>query len=151
MTQHPAGSIVPLFDRLGAEPAASGDGRTLDAHGLQQSLQLDLTRLFNIRNGLTIEQFLGDAPTSLSYGLPDTLALSPQSQGDLARWELVIARAIDLYEPRLSRVTVQVKPDRSNPMSARVTIAAAVALGRQLCQVHFDVLLDQRSAALAAT
>lgn len=153
MTPHPAGSIAPLFDRLAGEPAAPGDGRTLDAHGLQQSLQLDLTRLFNVRNGLTIEQFLADrtdAPTSLNYGLPDTLALSPQSQGDLARWELVIVRAIALYEPRLSRVTVQVKPDRSSPMSARVTIGAAVALGRQLCQVHFDVLLDQRNATLAA-
>lgn len=150
MTQHPAGSIVPLFDRLGNEPAAASDGRMLDAHGLQHSLQLDLTRLFNVRNGLTIEQFLGAAPTALNYGLPDTLGLSPQSAADLARWELVIARAIGLYEPRLSRVTVRVTPDSRSPMSARVALGGAVALGRQLCQVHFDVLLDQRSATLAA-
>jgi type VI secretion system protein ImpF len=143
-------SLVPLFDRLDGELAASADGRTLDGHGLQQSLQLDLTRLFNSRNGLTIEQFLGGAPTALNYGLPDMLGLSSQSAGDLARWELVMVRALALYEPRLYQVQVTIRADRASPVCARVTIAAAALVGRQLRQVHFDVLLDQRSATLAA-
>ncbi|HEX8609699.1 MAG TPA: type VI secretion system baseplate subunit TssE [Telluria sp.] len=150
MTPLPAGSLVPLFDRLGGDLVASADGRMLDAAGLQQSLQHDLVRLFNVRNVLTIEQFLGDVPTVLDYGLPDTLALSPQSASDLRRWELVMTRAIALYEPRLSQVRVLVTPDASNPMAARVTIGAAVALGQQLCQVHFDVVLDAQAARLDA-
>jgi type VI secretion system protein ImpF len=150
MNTMPAGSLLPLFDRLGGALDASTDGRALDAAGLQQSLQQDLVRLFNVRNSLTIEQFLGDVPTVLNYGLPDTLGLSPQSANDLARWERVVARAIALYEPRLSRVRVQVTPDSRNPIAARVNIGAAVALGRQLCQVHFDVLLDDRAASLDA-
>lgn len=152
MNQLPPTSLIPLFDRLNGEPGESGDGSTLDAHGLQQSLQLDLTRLFNVRNALTIDQFLTESyyvATSLNYGLPDTLGLSPQSLNDLMCWELVIARAIALYEPRLSRVQVKVTPDRASPMVARVTIGAVVALGRQLCQVRFNVLLDQRDATLA--
>lgn len=142
----PAGSLVPLFDRLCGEPDASADGRVLDADGLRHSLQLDLVRLFNVRNGMSIAQFLGDAPTVLDYGLPDTLALSPQSAADLALWQQVLARAIALYEPRLSRVTVRVAPDAGNPTAARVAIAAAAVLGRQLCQVQFDVVLDDRAA-----
>lgn len=152
MNQLPPTSLIPLFDRLYGESRESTDGRTLDARDLQQSLQRDLTRLFNVRNALTIDQFLTEAhyvPTSLNYGLPDTLRLSPQSLNDLMRWELVIARAIALYEPRLSRVKVKVTSDRASPMAARVTIGAAVTLGRQLCQVHFNVLLDERSATLS--
>lgn len=150
MTPLSVGSLVPLFDRLGGDLAASADGRMLDAAGLQHSLQHDLVRLFNVRNALTIEQFLGDVPTVLDYGLPDTLVLSPQSASDLRRWELVMERAIALYEPRLSQVRVLVTPDASTPMAARVAIGAAVALGRQLCQVHFDVVLDAQAARLDA-
>jgi type VI secretion system protein ImpF len=148
MNATPAGSLVPLFDRLAGEMPASADGRVLDAAGLRHSLQQDLARLFNVRNGLTIDQFLGEAPSALHYGLPDTLGLSPQSSADLARWELVVARAIALYEPRLLRVSVRVAPEPGKPASARVTIGAAVALGQQLRQIHFDVVLDGRAALL---
>jgi type VI secretion system protein ImpF len=118
----------------------------LDAGGLQSSLQQDLVRLFNVRNGLTIEQFLGEAPTSLHYGLPDTLGLSPQSATDLQRWELVIARAVALYEPRLLQVRVQATPDPDQPAAARVLMSAMAALERQLCQVHFDLVLNGQGA-----
>jgi type VI secretion system protein ImpF len=144
-----AGLLVPLFDRLSGELPALGDGRTLDAGGLQQSLRSDLIRLFSARNGLTIGRFLTETPTSLHYGLPDTLGLSPQSAGDLERLGIVIARAIARYEPRLSQVRVQVTADRVGPMVARINIGAAVALGRQLCQVHFNLVLDGQAATLA--
>jgi type VI secretion system protein ImpF len=149
MNAAPTGSLMPLFDRLSGDLPASADGRVLDAGGLQQSLRRDLIRLFNARNGLTIDQFLANAHTSLQYGMPDTLGLSPHSASDLERWGLVTARAIALYEPRLSDVRVQVSADRSSPMVARVNIGAAVALGRQLCQVHFEVMLDGQAASLA--
>lgn len=139
-----AGSLLPLFDRFSeAEPV---DGHLLTANALQQSIQHDLLRLFNVRNALTIDQFLTGAPTSLDYGLPDTLALSPQSATDLQRWEQVIARALALYEPRLHNTVVGVKPDASRPTAARVTIGAVASLGNQLCQVHFEVVLDKQTA-----
>jgi len=142
----PPGSLVPLFDRLSGASAASGTGRMLDAGGFQAALQQDLVRLFNVRNGLSIDQFLGDAPTTLHYGLPDTLGLSTQSATDLQRWELVVTRAIALYEPRLLQVRVQAAPDPGKPASARVTISALAALERRLCQVHFDLVMDGQGA-----
>lgn len=141
-------SPVPLFDRLAGGLDASPDGRLLDGPALQRSLQLDLLRLFNVRNAMTIQEFLTGDPTVLDYGLPDALALSAQSDQDLVTWAGVIERAIALYETRLSRVRVTVVPDRARPTAARVGIVAAVRLGQQLCRVEFKVELDGRSGAM---
>jgi type VI secretion system protein ImpF len=133
---------LPFFDRFGA-PAARPEGAQLTPiEALQLSLELDLTRLFNTRNSLSIEQFLEGAPTSLDYGLPDTLRLSPQSATDLQRWALVILHAVALYEPRLIQVHVSVLPDATRPTTARVVIDAAALLHGRLCQFHFDTALN---------
>ncbi|WP_426318143.1 type VI secretion system baseplate subunit TssE [Pseudoduganella sp. R-43] len=141
-------SVSPLFDRLTGIADAAGGSRLLDADGVQQSVLTDLSRLFNSRNGLTIEQFLGDKPNSLHYGLPDTLRLSPQSAADLAQWEQVVTRALALYEPRLMHVGVKVEPEPGKPISARIRISGAVTLGRQQRRMHFNCVLDGHVAAL---
>lgn len=143
-------SLVPLFDRLTGMSHAAPDGRLLDGGGLQHSLRLDLMRLFNVRNSLSIHQFLNGDPTVLDYGLPDMLALSPQSDQDLATWSAVLRHCLALYEPRLSHVQVRVLPDPLRPYAAQAAISAVVALGEQLCRVNFDVALDARSATLQA-
>jgi len=143
-------SLVPLFDRLTGMSHAAPDGRLLDGGGLQHSLRLDLMRLFNVRNSLSIHQFLNGDPTVLDYGLPDMLALSPQSDQDLATWSTVLVCCLTLYEPRLSHVQVRVLPDPQRPYAAQAAISAVVALGEQLCRVNFDVALDARSATLQA-
>lgn len=143
-------SLVPLFDRLTGVLYASQDGRLLDAGGLQRSLQLDLARLFNVRNSLTIQQYLVCEPSVLYYGLPDTLSLSPYSQLDRELLATVLQRCIAMFEPRLSHVQVQVAQDMSKVYGARATIVAAVMLGQQLCQVNFDVVLDTHSALIQA-
>jgi type VI secretion system protein ImpF len=142
----PAGSPLPLFDRFQGPSAERSGVQLTAAEALRLSLHLDLTRLFNVRNRLSIAQFLADGPSSLDYGLPDTLGLSPGSSTDLQRWELVITRAIALYEPRLMQVRVKVMPDTHKPTVARVVISALAALERQLCQFHFDAVLDQPGA-----
>ncbi|RYE99799.1 MAG: type VI secretion system baseplate subunit TssE [Oxalobacteraceae bacterium] len=140
-------SLVPFFDRL-TGASHSPDGRLLDGGGLQRSLQLDLLRLFNVRNTMTIQDFLDGDPTVLHYGLPDMLSLSAQSDQDLRTWARVLERGIALYEPRLSQVRVTVAADRARPTAAQATIVAAVRLGRQLCRVDFEVALDARHASI---
>jgi type VI secretion system protein ImpF len=135
-------SIVPLFDRFGDVLAAEVDARVPRAGNVRDSLQHDLLRLFNVRNGLDIEQFLGQKPASLYYGLPDRLGLSAQSEMDLQRWQQVIAGAIAMYEPRLLQVRVQVTADPDKPTAVCVNISGVAALNRQLCQVHFDLVKD---------
>ncbi|GAB2870394.1 type VI secretion system baseplate subunit TssE [Pseudoduganella ginsengisoli] len=140
-------ATVPLFDRLAGTPHASSDGRLLDGAGLQHSLQTDLLRLFNIRNGLTISEYLQSEPTVLDYGLPDMLGLSAQNDQDLLVWSDVLRHCLAHFEPRLSHVRLDVRPDPANPFGARATISAVVTMGQQLCRAEFDIALDARSAA----
>jgi len=142
--QFPPSAPLPLFDRFSGRLDELSGVRLSPVEALQFSLQLDLTRLFNARNGLTIPAFLAGAGSALDYGLPDTLHLSAQSNGDLQRWELVIARAIALYEPRLINVRVAVTPERARPTAARVNIMALAAVAEQLCQFQFEAALDER-------
>lgn len=143
-------SLVPFFDRLAGGPHSSLDGRLLDGSGLQQSLQRDLSRLFNVRNPLTVQEFLTGDPSVLHYGLPDMLSLSAQADQDLLTWGRVLERAIHLYESRLSHVQVTLRPDPARPTAAHAAISAVVRLGEQLCRVNFEVALDARSAAVQA-
>lgn len=142
---HPLSSAaaLPLFDRIGAAPTARPGVRLTPFEALQLSLRLDLIRLFNTRNGLTVAQFLGGGPTSLEYGLPDTLALSPRSAADLECWERVITRAILLYEPRLRQARVKVTQDSARPSTARVAISATAGAESQASLFHFDAALDE--------
>ena len=141
-------TLVPLFDRLAGALHISTDGRLLDGAGLQQSLERDLLRLFNVRNAMGVREFLEGEPTVLDYGLPDMLGLSAQSDQDCQTWARVIERSIALYEPRLAHVRVAVVPDRSRPTRALAAITAVATLGEQRCRVSFDVGVDARSASL---
>lgn len=149
MTTIVAATHVPLFDRIAGFTEASPDGRLMDAAGLRQSLVRDLSRLMNVRNGLTVEAFLRSSDASvLDYGLPDVLSLSPSSTQDLGRLAEVVQHGIRLFEPRLSHVEVKARPDARRVGGARVSIAAAVTAGNQLCRVDFDLLLDSQSVQL---
>ncbi|MDQ2822411.1 MAG: type VI secretion system baseplate subunit TssE [Pseudomonadota bacterium] len=134
-----ASSPLPLFDRF-ANPPQDSHPAAIDQ--LRASLRCDLTRLFNTRNALTIAQFMGDTPSPFNYGMPDTLTLSAQSAPDLQRWELVVTRAIALYEPRLIQLRVKVAPVAHQPAAVHVTISAMAQLSGQLCQFAFETRLD---------
>lgn len=142
-------SLVPLFDRL-TGMSASADGRLLDGGGLQQSLQLDLLRLFNVRNSLSIPAYLAFEPALLPFGLPDMQALSARSETDLELWAAVMLRCLARFESRLTHVKVTLQPDPYKPHAAHAAITAVVQLGSQLCRVNFDVAVDARAAALQA-
>lgn len=141
-------SYVPLFDRLCEQDPASARTRLLDADALQESLQRDLLRLFNVRNSLTLEGFLASEGSVLHYGLPDLLSLCVQSDADLERLTQVVRHAIRLYEPRLTGVTVQAWQDPQHPGRARLAVAAGVIVGRELRRVDFEIDLDEPLARM---
>jgi type VI secretion system protein ImpF len=151
MNAKPAGNPMLLFDRLTGELAVASDRSTPDAGDLEKSLASSLFRLFNVRNALGIEQYLDDAPNAMHYGLPDLMRLSPRSATDLHCLERILLRAIALYEPRLTQVRVQARPDPARPTAALVTIAAQATLNRQPQPVHFDLVLDGQCARLPAS
>lgn len=136
---------LPLFDRFGG-PLSAPDVALTPVQALRLSLRRDLTRLFNVRNRLTVDEFLNGAPTSLDYGLPDTLHLSAQSATDLQRWQQVVVRAIALYEPRLRQVTVKVAPAADWPTMAWAQIAATAILGGERVHFQFEAGLTNRAS-----
>jgi type VI secretion system protein ImpF len=142
MTHAYAGWPAPLFDRLNDARGKPVDAGTAGDDTNRRLLQLGLARVFNLRNGLTVAQFLGDMPTSRDYGLPDILSLSPQSATGLRLLEQVLMRAIALYEPRLLQVRVDARPDPAGKASAQVAISGLAALGHRQLPVQFDLVLD---------
>ena len=146
MNREVAAALMPLFDRLGQEPDESLDGILLDSSGLMASLQRDLGRLLNTRNGLTIADFLSSEPDVLQDGLPDVSGLWPSSKLDRDRLAEVVTHALAAFEPRLTKLLVEVTAVPEAPAVARVHLAAAVQVGRQLRRVDFRLAMDARGA-----
>lgn len=136
-------SHAPLFDRLCAPVlAATPLGSPPQGDNLKASIARDLERLLNTRNGLTLEEAFGSGSSVMSYGIPDILGLGSQPDACQAVADLV-QRAITSFEPRLREVTVRAQPDEGNPDRVRLTITAAVAIGRQMRRVNFDVAVGE--------
>ena len=139
---------LPLFDRLSGELSPFMHGRGLSADGLQRSIRLDLERLLNTRNGLTVREFLDCDGGVMHYGMPDTLALS--ALADQVLLSHIVRKAIDLYEPRLSRVDIQVLADKQALHRLKVQVRGAVKLGGHLSRVDFELDLGGSTATVVA-
>lgn len=96
------GSAIPLFDRL----AASSETQLPGTHVLRESVARDLGRLLNTRSRLTFEAFRATEGSVIDYGVPDFSERSLRSGGDRDAIAAAIQRAIALFEPRLTNVTV---------------------------------------------
>ena len=108
-----------LFDRLCAADAVPPQKQTCVVEGPRASLQRELLRLLNTRNGLSRAQFLACEGSVLHYGLPDLLGLCSQSDADLQGVSQLVEHAIRLFEPRLSDVRVQAWRDPADAVHAR--------------------------------
>jgi type VI secretion system lysozyme-like protein len=137
-------SVVPLFDRLGSSIPGATHGRQLDAVGLGVSLVLDLERLLNSRNSLTFEQFFASEGSVIDYGLPEFGWMSPRSLGDRSLLGLTIKRAIELYEPRMRSVHVEVNPSNLGPFSTHFSLIGVVSLGASAVRAELNLFADQQ-------
>jgi type VI secretion system lysozyme-like protein len=103
---------TPLFERLvDWQPWESREvrpQRTLDRHGLRESVRRELERLLRCRSTVPAHLIREHELSVLDYGLPDLAAYSARNQD---HWPL-IARAveavIEAYEPRLRNPRVEV-------------------------------------------
>ncbi len=109
-----------LFERLCEErfsDASDPDSETSPAaqrgyeiEQLARSVMRELSNLLNTR--LPVAAGHGDESTQtvINYGLPDFSGLNTSSPGDRAMLELLIARKIEGFEPRLRDVRVALEP-----------------------------------------
>lgn len=148
MSKYIIASHVPLFDRFQGSYESSLDGRILDINGLRSSISLELSRLFNVRNSLSINEYLSTELTVLQYGLPDLLTLSVQSVTDLDLLSAILKKALECFEPRLFDITINSKPNPKSLQSAVSEIFSSAYLGRQTCHISFNLSLNSHSAVL---
>ena len=137
-----------MFDRLTGHLSSPHDGTGLSADGLQRSICLDLERLLNTRNGMTVRQFLDCDGGVMHYGTPDTLALSTLS--DQVLLSNVLKKALVLFEPRLSRIEIRVVADVHAPQKMNAQIRGAVNVNGHHSRVDFDLELGGATAKVGA-
>jgi type VI secretion system protein ImpF len=105
---------MPLFDRLVDRDRflhrELRPMRTLDRRGVKESVRRELEQLFNTRCPIPAHRLAGRLRSVIDYGIPDFSTFSARNQDDWPRLAAILRNAIEVYEPRLAQVQVEVKP-----------------------------------------
>ena len=138
-----------LFDRLTdfhpTLPEESRPFRVLSLPELKASVRRELEYVLNTRCPSPASLLEGAEPTILDYGAPDMSALSPHNVDGRLRLTRLLARTIDIFEPRLRQVRVEVEPVEDQPYALRVRIDAYLVVERVAEPVSFPVFIQSKS------
>lgn len=134
-----------LFDRLVNEPLPEDSGRRVPINEVRNSISRDLENLLNTRSEgarLITDAFKECHASSLTYGILDFSSYSLLSPHDRDRIRRSLEQAISLHEGRLTRVRVQLEPQRELDRALRFRIDALMELGEGDEKVRFDAVLQ---------
>ncbi len=145
MAQLSHGGNTPLFDRLSLKGSVSSSGQSTESRlmDIEASIYRELQSLTSSRSRLNIEQFL-KVPrlTVLDWGLPDLTALTAERSEDRNLCARVVVRAIEAFEPRLSKPTVEIAAFRQGRDIVRFSLAAELRLGTICERLIFNLGVD---------
>ncbi|HEV7485295.1 MAG TPA: type VI secretion system baseplate subunit TssE [Thermoanaerobaculia bacterium] len=103
---------MPLFDRLVDRDRflrrELRPMRTLDRRGVKESVRRELEQLFNTRCPIPAHRLAGRVRSVIDYGIPDFSTFSARNVDDWKRLAEILCQAIQIYEPRLAEVQVEV-------------------------------------------
>jgi type VI secretion system protein ImpF len=145
MAQLSHGGNTPLFDRLSLKGVVSPAGQSAESRlsDIEASIYKELQSLTLSRSRLSIEQFLKTARlTVLDWGLPDLTGLSAERSEDRDLCARVVVRAIEAFEPRLSKPTVEIAAFRQGRDICRFSLAAELRLGTIRERLIFNLGID---------
>ena len=145
MAQLSHGGNTPLFDRLSLKGVVSPAGQSAESRlsDIEASIYKELQSLTLSRSRLSIEQFLKTARlTVLDWGLPDLTGLSADRSEDRDLCARVVVRAIEAFEPRLSKPTVEIAAFRQGRDICRFSLAAELRLGTIRERLIFNLGID---------
>ena len=145
MAQLSHGGNTPLFDRLSLKGSVSPAGQSAESRlsDIEASIYKELQSLTLSRSRLSIEQFLKTARlTVLDWGLPDLTGLSAERSEDRDLCARVVLRAIEAFEPRLSKPTVEIAAFRQGRDICRFSLAAELRLGTIRERLIFNLGVD---------
>jgi type VI secretion system protein ImpF len=129
------GAAMPLFDRL----AAGSETQLPGTQVLRESVARDLGRLLNTRSRLTFDAFHAAEGSVIDYGVPDFSAHSLRSGSDRDAIAAAIQRAIALFEPRLTNVSVSFAFPADRAPDAVLLINGEMRQGTGVGHVAFEL------------
>jgi len=134
-----------LMDRLVDAPLPEDTGKRISVLDVRNSVSRDLEHLLNTRSEgarLIPDTFKECRASSLTFGILDFSSYSLLSPQDRDRIRRSLEQAIGLHESRLSRVRVQLEPQRELDRALRFRIEALMELGEDDEKVQFDAVLQ---------
>ena len=134
-----------LMERLVDAPLPEDSGRGISTLDIHNGIARDLENLLNTRSEgarMIPEAFKESRASSLTYGILDFSSYSLLSPHDRDRIRRSLEQAIALHESRLSRVRVQLEPQRELDRALRFRIDALMDLGEDDEKVLFDAVLQ---------
>lgn len=134
-----------LMERLVDAPLPEDSGRGVSTLDIHNGIARDLENLLNTRSEgarKIPEAFKESRASSLTYGILDFSSYSLLSPQDRDRIRRSLEQAIALHESRLSRVRVQLEPQRELDRALRFRIDALMNLGEDDEKVLFDAVLQ---------
>ncbi|HEX7808646.1 MAG TPA: type VI secretion system baseplate subunit TssE [Thermoanaerobaculia bacterium] len=136
----------PLFDRLvdrmrfpryDLTPV-----RTIDREGLKESVRRELEQLFNTRCPVPEHLLAGRLRTVIDYGIPDFSMVSARNFADRTRLAAIVRNAVEIYEPRLANVRVEIEAIAGNDFRLNGLIAGELVVDGVPTPVLFTTLFD---------
>jgi type VI secretion system protein ImpF len=141
--------IPPLLDRLlDDDPGVQVEADfRYGEDALIASVARDLTDLFNTRR--SPPQLPLDCPEAeksvLAYGLPDLTNLNPRSERDRVLLLQIMEDAVRAFEPRLTRVRLELAGEEPLSGHLRFRLDALLKLVPRPIEVTFDTVLQSAS------
>lgn len=139
-----------LMDRLVDAPLPEDAGKRVSVQDVRNGVSRDLEHLLNTRSEgarLIPDSFKECRASSLTFGILDFSSYSLLSPHDRDRIRRSLEQAISLHESRLSRVRVQLEPQRELDRALRFRIEALMELGDDDEKVQFDAVLQLNTQA----
>jgi len=121
-----------LFQRL-LDPRPPRATTAFDTTRQMGSVLAHLREIFNVRAGAV--------PTRPDYGLPDFNDLVIQFPAAVPAISRAIKQQIEMFEPRLRRVSVRHVPDPDRPLSLFFNISAEMVMPDGQERVAFETVL----------
>lgn len=134
-----------LMDRLVDVPLPEDAGKRVSVQDIRNGVSRDLEHLLNTRSEgarLIPDTFKECRASLLTFGILDFSSYSLLSPHDRDRIRRSLEQAIALHESRLSRVRVQLEPQRELDRALRFRIEALMELGEDDEKVQFDAVLQ---------
>jgi len=144
---------MPLFDRLVDRDLFLRHElvqmRTIDRRGIRESVRRELEQLFNTRCPIPEHRLTSDRPrTVIDYGIPDFSTFSARNPNDRGRLAVILRQAIEVYEPRLANVSVEITSKPGDDFTFIGTIQADLMVDGVPEAVLFTTALQMKEGSV---